>query len=172
MKTLISFLAFFILFVFSGCSENSIPVSPDSGLSLSKKEVPIKLTVDGISNLNPYTLSVAFEGGSIISHVGKGATLGSLTLVPVVPGSHGNLADGQMIILAANGDEIHSVGIGTYLIDGTDTHYTFDFTISGGTGRFENATGSLFGIGLGQLIEPTNPLVKTVHIDATGVIKY
>jgi hypothetical protein len=51
--------------------------------------------------------------------------------------------DGRMVLVAANGDELHWSYAGTGSLPDTDgdTAITGSFVISGGTGRFDDATG-------------------------------
>jgi hypothetical protein len=70
----------------------------------------------------------------------------------------GALEQGTFRIVAANGDEIHGTyeGAGTYDEHRADlVHGAATFVISGGTGRFEGATGSLTASFLETLDDPT-----------------
>ena len=78
---------------------------------------------------------------------------------------------GKLTLTATNGDEIrasysgtflplpHSIPFTLYTISGT-------FTVTGGTGRFSNATGS------GDLHGIENILTRQGQLDATGTISY
>jgi hypothetical protein len=70
----------------------------------------------------------------------------------------GALDQGTFRIVAANGDEIRGTyeGQGAYDPERADlVHGTAAFVISGGTGRFEGATGSFTGMFLEILDDPT-----------------
>jgi hypothetical protein len=62
----------------------------------------------------------------------------------------------QATFTAANGDELYAdmdlVGM-RHMVDGNFPSFTLDATITGGTGRFEGATGSFLGSG-GQITMP------------------
>ena len=60
------------------------------------------------------------------------------------PDSDGTLPDGEFTIVAANGDEIRGNYAGTAYYASADQAYgNALFVISGGTGRFEGATGTI-----------------------------
>ncbi len=70
----------------------------------------------------------------------------------------GALEQGTFRIVAANGDEIHGTyeGAGTYDEHRADlVHGAATFVISGGTGRFDGATGTINATFLETLDDPT-----------------
>ena len=82
------------------------------------------------------------EHRAIISHLGQVIGASTTTVHPPTPGVQVD----PLKFKAANGDEIHAVGKGGAV--GPDPRHPnrvlveVDFTIVGGTGRFENASGS------------------------------
>jgi hypothetical protein len=86
----------------------------------------------------------------------------------------GALDDGEFTILAANGDEIHGAyeGSAAYDPDRADLiHGTATFVVSGGTGRFAGATGSLTVTFLETLDDPTWASAK-VSWTLEGMVTY
>jgi hypothetical protein len=173
MKTFIVISLISLSFILGGCSENSVPVSSaDSQATLSKVPVPFKIVVDGITTVNPATWAVSFEATFVGSHLGKGTATGTTYLQFTSP-TAGNLINGDFILTAANGDQLNLIGTGTFIINGLITNYVMNsWTIESGTGRFADVTGSIQGFGVGTLIDPANPLVKTVHLEGQGSIQY
>jgi hypothetical protein len=174
MKTFIVILFVSISLLLGGCSENSAPVSSiDNQVTLAKVPVPIKIVIDGTSSVNPannwqVTFNSTFSG----SHLGNGIATGTANLV-FTSASGGNLINGSFIVTAANGDVLNFInGSGTFVTSNSITQYDLNFTFGGGTGRFADATGSIHGTGIGEPIDPANPLVKTVHIEGFGSILY
>jgi hypothetical protein len=104
-----------------------------------------------------------FEGGGPVTHMGKTAQVGSLSLgdpvgLGVFPGS------GTVTITAANGDSVTFDYVG-FLDAGTGQGVgTFAFT--GGTGRFAGATGQGTFFAEIDLTQPANQAM-TVILDGT-----
>ena len=174
MKRFLVLFAFVLASFLVGCTNNmeNTPVSPQDEFTLSKVPVPIKIVVDGTSTVDPYNnWLVEFDATIVGSHIGKSIAVGTANLVFTSP-TGGDLINGAFTITAANGDELNMVGDGTFLINGLITEYNLDFTFDGGTGRFAEATGICIGGGIGEQIDPNNPLVKSVHLEGAGNILY
>lgn len=79
-----------------------------------------------------------FEGSGYGTHLGNFAQAGTLLFeggpAPVVPGY------GSVVLVAANGDELHFDYVGE--LDSTTGVGTGTLLFTGGTGRFEDASGS------------------------------
>ena len=108
---------------------------------------------------------------------GTASPMGAVTLMAtdcIAPNPHSfgfAFSNGKLTLTATNGDEIranysgtfvplrHSIPFTLYTISGT-------FTVTGGTGRFSNATGSGFLHGI------ENILTRQGQLDATGTISY
>ena len=86
----------------------------------------------------------------------------------------GALEQGTFRIVAANGDEIHGTyeGVGTYDALRADlVHGAATFVISGGTGRFDGATGTINATFLETLDDPTWASAKVAWTLA-GTVNY
>jgi hypothetical protein len=72
---------------------------------------------------------------------------------------------GTAVFTAANGDQFytHFAGTSTPNADGTSTG-VLHHTVTGGTGRFENATGNITGVVHVNPASPTNSVVYTGEI--------
>ena len=80
-------------------------------------------------------------------------------------------SNGKLTITAANGDELRASYSGTFLPLPNSIPFTLytisgTFTVTGGTGRFSNATGS------GYLNGSENIVTRQGQLDATGTISY
>ena len=138
--------AFALATVTAACGEIANPVQPSasgSGLSLrAASEVPFNGRLDGVYTLTflgPTSLFVSGEG------TGNGTMLGRFTfeydeLVNLSTGT----GDGSYELTAANGDTITAdwSGYGLPTDDPNVLLVVENATITGGTGRFANASGS------------------------------
>ena len=92
----------------------------------------------------PGVLKVTTSGVGHASHLGK-VTLTTTETLDFVTSPEGLVVrDGRMVMVAANGDELHwdYEGTGSLPDDEGASTLTGTFVITGGTGRFEYATGS------------------------------
>jgi hypothetical protein len=86
----------------------------------------------------------------------------------------GALEQGEFTIVAANGDELHGTyeGSATYDPERADlVHGAAAFVVSGGTGRFANATGTIAATFLETLDDPSWASAKVTWTLA-GTVKY
>ena len=92
---------------------------------------------------SPTTILVTFSLEGTATHLGRYTTAGS-HLVDLTTGTAGG--PGSMV--AANGDQLFSTGSGQATPTGVPGELSIadTSTITGGTGRFEGATGSFSGI--------------------------
>lgn len=133
-----------------GCSTESPlqnPSNEDSPSSLAKNvAVPLKgsyvTTIENLQVVGPGLVSMNVIGKGMVSHLGKSkvfiAQTANYTTDPF------SLVSPTVIFTAANGDELYSSGVGTFTDDGLgNSAFTGTLTISGGTGRFNQATGSV-----------------------------
>lgn len=172
MKHFSFFFTVALVFILAGCqNQETTPVSPEDFATLSKVPVPIKLIVDGTTSVDPATMLVTFNATGIGSHFGNCTATGYTTLQFTGP-NYGNLINGSFLIVVANGDELYLEGTGTFVINGLTTEYVLNYVFTGGTGRFADATGNIDGTGIGEQIDPGNPLVKSVHLEGSGSILY
>jgi hypothetical protein len=83
------------------------------------------------------------EGSATVSHLGKGTFSDSFTAT--FPSSTTVAINATDTFTAANGDQFFATFTGTGTLTGTTAVVTGVLTITGGTGRFEDASGTLTG---------------------------
>jgi hypothetical protein len=105
---------------------------------------PVKGTISATVSLSVLTGAVTVEGGGVAAHLGKFTTSleGTVTVTPT-----GTFGSGTQTTMAANGDEM----TGTYTLatpgaPGVAHTTTIVMTVTGGTGRFSNASGTLTSV--------------------------
>lgn len=87
-----------------------------------------------------------YISGGVASHLGKTSSLVTFeTCALIMPVGTGATVTGHIVMTAANGDELHSTFVMTQ--DAAGPFELDSFTITGGTGRFANASGSGSGSG-------------------------
>jgi len=83
------------------------------------------------------------QGPAVISHLGKGTFRHSFTIAFTGPSTF--TVTGTETLIAANGDEVHATVTGTGTLNGSQGDVEVVITITGGTGRFDDASGTLIG---------------------------
>ena len=125
-----SFIAIALLFSLAG------PVA-------AAEEVPLKGTLDAVVTITPIqppVVSVLVEGTGNATHLGQYTV--EFTAV-VNQATRTGIGPGMIVITAANGDTITAESTGQAALVAPGVLSTVDTaTISGGTGRFADATGS------------------------------
>jgi hypothetical protein len=117
------------------------------------KVVPFKAGFETVSVVlaPPPKLQLLSTGNGIGSHIGNATLIAYPTIDLATPPPFS--VSGPLVITAANGDELFASFAGTR--SAPDVTGTFvinaTYTISGGTGRFENASGVFEGVTLGRL---------------------
>lgn len=97
-----------------------------------------------------------------LSHLGRTAFEG----VQVIDFAAGTQR-GERTLTAANGDVLRTVHVGTSRPSGPGlVSFVASMTIVGGTGRFENATGQIRGVGTANLA------TRTTEVELDGWIAY
>ncbi|HEX7331749.1 MAG TPA: hypothetical protein VF290_09625 [Pyrinomonadaceae bacterium] len=135
-------------------------------IPVSAVERPFALSGSGVATLildpsgNP--IGAIPTGSGTATHLGQWTTSGT---VAYTPDSNGVLhSSGSATLTAANGDKLN------FTIDGIlDPVAGVDqgvFTFAGGTGRFENATGSA------NFVVTLNPLTGGFELTVVGKINY
>lgn len=162
MKTIHFFLTAALLFLFAGCAKDSLAPVEDNLEFRAKEYVtkPMTMWIEAITDPAQGVISCipfgAFPAGGWMqghaTHMGQLIAEespwnhGSCYLVfdpngnfvkGVIEGSHGQW-------MAANGDILFWQGVYEAFPDGT---FSADMDFTGGTGRFENASGNVFGVG-------------------------
>lgn len=118
------------------------------------------------------TTAVFLQGPAvqIITGIGQATHLGQSTFIANATVNFGTpppfAIAGTAVFTAANGDQFYTQFTGTNTPTGNGTSRgVINHTIVGGTGRFENATGSLIGIALVNAANPTNTVSYTGTLD-------
>jgi hypothetical protein len=108
--------------------------------------VPFKATIAISESIQPIGSGPCFLVGDI-SGTGVATHLGKLTLVsrdcinPISETAFSFFSN-QLVLTVANGDQIFAAYCGTFTIEGTVGVITGGYQITGGTGRYAEATGA------------------------------
>ncbi len=116
----------------------------------------------------PGVLTLTAFGAGYASHLGK-VTLSTTETLDFVTSPGGLvIRDGRMVMVAANGDELRWAyeGIGSLPDAQGISELTGTFVITGGTGRFTDATGSGTFLGTG------NTVTGVASVSYRGTIAY
>jgi hypothetical protein len=118
-------------------------------------------------------LGGTLQGSGHATHLGAVQVSGlhCIASEPGIPPSSFRLFDGQMALRAANGDVVLANYSGVFTLAATGG-YTFqgEYVITGGTGRFSDASGA--GALSGSLQGELPSFEQSVFIDAEGSIDY
>jgi hypothetical protein len=134
------------------------------GPARAGEQVPFKGRSSGVVTVVGFDpvagiASTHVEGEGVATHLGRFTLTADATVAVNLPGGP---AAGSWTLTAANGDQLFV----TFVASGIDpTHGIGDFTIEGGTGRFQGATGSYT-----QLIEFATPPGSTPSTAYTDVL--
>jgi hypothetical protein len=124
-------------------------------------------TENNVPFAGDYVTTAQFPGGTPLhqiitghgqaTHIGKSMFVAEARLTPTGPPPTPVPFTGTATFTAANGDQFFTqfTGLSTPTGPGT-SRGDISHTIIGGTGRFENATGTLVGIALVTVGNPTN----------------
>ena len=132
---------------------------------------PAKGNGSGTTVVDVGTLGFTSDVTGVVAHLGKSTIQIDGAITPTGPDTF-TLA-GSAVIVAANGDEL----FGTFSGSGTNTasgsQGTVTTTVTGGTGRFESASGSISGP-FTQVFISTDGATATFATDLsfTGTISY
>jgi hypothetical protein len=121
----------------------------------------------------PGVLTGTGVGSGHATHLGKVTVSASELLDFTVSPGNVVIRDGQLVMVAANGDELHWTYSGSGPVPNASGEVTFGgvFTITGGTGRFADATGSGTFEGSGSVV--TGPVtVAYVTVSYEGTVDY
>jgi hypothetical protein len=108
------------------------------------------------------------SGAGHASHLGRVTATSTEILDFTASPGRLTVRDGQLVMVAANGDELHwSYGGGGPLPDANgETHITGTFVIAGGTGRFSGASGG------GTVEGVASVVTNIVSLSYRGTITY
>ena len=116
----------------------------------------------------PGVFTVTTSGGGIAFHLGEVTASSTETLdFATAPGTT-VVRDGRMVLVAANGDELHWSYGGSASLPGPDGSAAISgsYTITGGTGRFSDAAGS------GTISGSANGITGAVLLTYRGRVEY
>ncbi len=155
MKQLSVLLCVFTCMYFLSCKKEADKKTPFNGTYVTTNQI-----LNG-----PPMLQQRITGTGHATHLGKSSfvAISTLNLTTPPPFQLG----GTAIFYAANGDEFYTTFAGTSTpIDGGRSNVVVNHTITGGTGRFEDASGYFVGTAI------ANPALPTGSITYEGYIRY
>lgn len=169
------FMFFFMLltfaFIYAGCKDVSSPIvtSPQSEITDHMVPVPYVGTSEGFGYVGG--IATCGTGWDKMYYLGEGTAshLGVCLIrldhcYQIQSQTGGAVQNGIGVITAANGDKLHATYSGTFEFNTyppTMISYVCNVTISGGTGRFEDAQGTLVSEGIQDLTHTPNPTTVT-----------
>ncbi len=186
-KQLSVLLSLFACMYFISCKKESVSIPESKSISnatIANSDVKASNSVSVVSKMNetkvpfkgtyttkaqvlqrPPFLRQRITGTGQATHLGQ-STFVALSTVNLTTAPPFSLS-GTAIFSAANGDEFYTTFSGTSTpIGGGRSNVVITHTITGGTGRFENATGSFTGTTI------ANPALPTGSISYEGNISY
>lgn len=132
---------------------------------------PVAISVSATTVFNQTTLAVSYQGTDLGSHIGLSTLEGTGQLIPTGPGTFSYSDSG--VTTTANGDElfVSQTGTVTTTPDGSEIDAVLTFT--GGTGRFEGASGTATGT-IHNVLQSSTGTESTFKTDASlaGTISY
>jgi hypothetical protein len=103
---------------------------------------PVRGTETGITSVNLATGSGRADGSGQLSHLGRVTFTSDVTSFRLTgPGTFSFTL--TTVVGAANGDKVFATGTGTGTLTPTGSEATLALTITGGTGRFAEASGTV-----------------------------
>ena len=113
-----------------------------AGAASAEHAVPFKGSFSGTATISGAVVSIAASGQA--THLGRSSQTLVATLTPG-PGPFCQTTVGTGVLTAANGDQIFVSASGTACVNPSTgvIHIAGTQTITGGTGRFQNASGTL-----------------------------
>jgi hypothetical protein len=155
----------------AGCSGEGITSASPSQLQTATQAVDVSRPFSGDCELgngvlvftSPTTALLTADGTCQLTHLGS-STISIREMLDFVASSYSN----EATITAANGDVLRLTisGLATPSITGVTLAGTA--VINGGTGRFEDATGTAAHTGV--VVQTVSPLVATYHL--SGRVTY
>jgi hypothetical protein len=132
---------------------------------------PWKSSATATGTLDLTTLTATSVGEGHAAHLGKVTQNLTIALTPTGPGTF--TGAGTATIVSANGDQLFGTFTETLTTTGPDLGFAFVITITGGTGRFADASGRMTGTG-SSVITSIVGATATSHqtFDSEGTIAY
>jgi hypothetical protein len=132
---------------------------------------PLKGSFTTTVVVNAATGTATVDGTFQLTHLGKGTSHQDTTTSSV--SGNATVNTGSATYIAANGDKLFTTVVGTVTFTPTGSDATFVDTITGGTGRFADASGTFTRTGVAVLVSVIPPLVtSTGTASANGQISY
>jgi hypothetical protein len=134
---------------------------------------PVKVSQSGTTTFTPTSAAggtLFTEQAGIASHGGAATSTfnGTLTFTSLSTFTF----TGPATLVVANGDELFGDLSGTGTQTPSGSELVVGFTITGGTGRFEDASGTLTGTTTNVLVSPGPPSVFDTEGSLKGKISY
>jgi hypothetical protein len=133
---------------------------------------PWKSSATATATLDLVTLRATSAGSGHAAHLGKVTQNLTIALTPTGPGTF--TGAGTTTIVAANGDQLFGTFTETLTTTGLHPEFAFVITITGGTGRFADASGRMTGTGSSVINLPIVGATVTSRqtFDSEGTITY
>jgi hypothetical protein len=168
MKHFIILFVVCLSFLITGCSqlENTSPVSPQfENLQLDKAPVPFKARVESQAVVTPISWS-PYHMSAVLTGTGNSTLMGKIEFAASHENGIYDIRDGIFETTAANGDKIFGTYVGMFDLTTLplEVGLNMDMIITGGTGRFTGATGTLEGMG------GMDPVTKVSWMEISGYL--
>jgi hypothetical protein len=148
--------------------------SPSPASALAKAggtDRPWTSSTTATATLDLVTLSATSVGSGHAAHLGKVTQNPTIALTPTGPGTF--TGAGTSTIVAANGDQLFGTFTETLTTTGPHPEFAFVITITGGTGRFADASGRMTGTGSSVITSAVGATVTSRQtFDSEGTITY
>lgn len=164
------------LLVLSSCVAILVAVAPAQTVAKhGGTGRPLRGAGAGTSTVDLATAIATSQGTARFSHLGK--TTFALSAQVTITGPNTIALSGAGTFVAANGDELHTTLTGTGTFTGigppSTAHYTLVLTVTGGTGRFADASGTITASVDQEDVSQTGTVIGTREtFTAQGTLSY
>ena len=148
-------------------------VSPAAALGKAKgTDRPSSGKSSSTTTVDLATGTGSVEGSGQLSHIGRFTFTNDITSFTLT-GGDGFTFTLTAVIVAANGDEIYTTATGTGTLTATGSEATLVSTITGGTGRFADASGTLTTAITSEIVSAVGSTLTTADTEIhKGRISY
>jgi hypothetical protein len=148
-------------------------LSPAAALGAAKgTDRPVKGKSTSTTTLDTATGTGTVAGSGQLSHIGRFTFTNDITSLTIT-GPDTFSFTLTAVVVAANGDEIFTTATGTGTLTATGAESTLVSTITGGTGRFADASGTLTSRISSETISVVGPIVTQADTEThRGQISY